>query len=482
MSSVGAVSVAQSGRGNRFFAATADDYQVILPNLPSGRIVANTVFMHGDPRARPYRVEDYRDTLANLGALPDVVALGAYQMNHVWAVTMTTADAAQKLLLAVDVKVKDRPCLLIDPNNREVRVKLHWLLHGVTDEDVRVALSPYGKVLEVTREKWRALGVTEKGSTTRTVGLKLHADVKIDDIPHQLKIAGELTLVVVPGRAPLCLRCKSTGHIRRDCKVPRCSRCRRFGHVDADCAKTYASVAGPVQANDISDHLMDEEDSEETARTSRNLVTQGASSNFQGEQLIDDGVPEDDVKLAFAAFGKVTDVARERWRVQGMADKGFTTMLVTLKLKPGVKLDDIPHQVSVAGELALVVVPGRAPLCLRCRGTGHIRRECRIPRCGACRRFGHEDSQCERTYAKVTGSVNTQDASALLMDAADMEETSAATTATAAGETNAVETSQQDKIVAEKGVTIREPAPRQDAGPRSEGEQEGDNASSVAFF
>ncbi|XP_077512787.1 uncharacterized protein LOC144123956 [Amblyomma americanum] len=264
MSSVGAVSAAQSGRGNRFFAATADDYQVILPNLPSGRIVANTVFMHGDPRARPYRVEDYRDTLANLGALPDVVALGAYQMNHVWAVTMTTADAAQKLLLAVDVKVKDRPCLLIDPNNREVRVKLHWLLHGVTDEDVRVALSPYGKVLEVTREKWRALGVTEKGSTTRTVGLKLHADVKIDDIPHQLKIAGELTLVVVPGRAPLCLRCKSTGHIRRDCKVPRCSRCRRFGHVDADCAKTYASVAGPVQANDISDHLMDEEDSEET--------------------------------------------------------------------------------------------------------------------------------------------------------------------------------------------------------------------------
>ncbi|XP_077483530.1 uncharacterized protein LOC144093728 [Amblyomma americanum] len=289
MSSVGAVSAAQSGRGNRFFEATADDYQVILPNLPSGHIVPNTVFMHGDPRARPYRVEDYRDTLANLGALPDVVALGAYQMNHVWAVTMTTADAAQKLLLAVDVKVKDRPCLLIDPNNREVRVKLHWLLHGVTDEDVRVALSPYGKVLQVTREKWRALGVTEKGSTTRTVGLKLHADVKIDDIPHQLKIAGELTLVVVPGRAPLCLRCKSTGHIRRDCKVPRCSRCRRFGHVDADCAKTYASVAGPVQANDISDHLMDEEDSEETARTSRNLVTQGASSNFQGEQLIDGG-------------------------------------------------------------------------------------------------------------------------------------------------------------------------------------------------
>lgn len=228
-----------------------------------------------------YRVEDYRDTLAKLGALPDVLALGAYQMNHVWAVTMTSADAVHKLLSAVDVKVKDRPCLLIDPNNREVRLKLHWLLHGVTDEDVRVALSPYGKVLEVTREKWRAQGVTEKGSTTRSVGLKLHTDVKVDDIPHQLKIAGELTLVVVPGRAPLCLRCKSTGHIRRDCKVPRCNRCRRFGHDDAYCTRTYASVTGPVQANDASDHLMDEADSEETAGGSQNSATQDGSQSIQ---------------------------------------------------------------------------------------------------------------------------------------------------------------------------------------------------------
>ncbi|XP_077497896.1 uncharacterized protein LOC144108564 [Amblyomma americanum] len=308
MSSVGAASAAQQGRGNRSFGAfssTGAEYQVVLPSLPTGRFVANTVFLHCDIRARPYRVEDFRDVLAELSLLPEVIAIGAYRMSHVWAVTFKDEDAVKKIVSAGELVVKKCRCLLIDPANQDVRMKVHWLLHSV---------------------------------------------------------------------------------------------------------------------------------------------------------------PDDDVKLAFAAFGKVTDVARERWRVQGMADKGSTTRLVTLKVKPGVKLDDILHQVSVAGELALVVVPGRAPLCLRCRGTGHIRRECRIPRCGACRRFGHEDSQCERTYAKVTGSVNNQDASALLMDAADMEETSAATTATAAGETNAVETSQQDKIVAEGGVTIREPAPRRTHG------------------
>lgn len=148
-------------------------------------------------------------------------------------------------------------------------------------------------MLEVTREKWRVQGVTEKGSTTRSVGLQLHGDVKVDDIPHQLKIAGELTLVVVPGRAPLCLRCKSTGHIRRDCKVPRCSRCRRFGHEDADCPKTYASVTGPVQANDALDHLMDEADSEETAGVCRNPTTLVGTPNTPQDALLEaPGKPE----------------------------------------------------------------------------------------------------------------------------------------------------------------------------------------------
>nr|XP_037291102.1 uncharacterized protein LOC119186796 [Rhipicephalus microplus] len=302
----GAVSAARPGRGDRVFAPSADDYQVILPNLPSGRIAANTVFMHGDPRARPYRVEDYRDTLAKLGALDDVLALGAYQMNHVWAVTLTSAEAARKLLSAVDVKVKDRPCLLIDPNNREVRLKLHWLLHGVTDEDVRVALTPYGKVFEVKREKWRAPGITEKGSTTRSVGLKLHSDVKVDDIPHQLKIAGELTLVVVPGRAPLCLRCKSTGHIRRDCRVPRCSRCRRFGHEDADCAKTYASVTGPAQESDALEHLMDEADSEETAGVNPSCAVEDGSSCRQEEGVCEaPGKP--DAGLPYEGVGESSE-------------------------------------------------------------------------------------------------------------------------------------------------------------------------------
>ncbi|KAH8039314.1 hypothetical protein HPB51_005560 [Rhipicephalus microplus] len=105
----------------------------------------------------------------------------------------------------------------------------------------------------------------------------------VDDIPHQLKIAGELTLVVVPGSAPLCLQCKSTSHIRRDCQVHRCSRCRRFGHEDDDCAKTYASVTGPAQESDAVEHLLDEAYSEETAGVGPNSAVQDGPSCCQEE-------------------------------------------------------------------------------------------------------------------------------------------------------------------------------------------------------
>ncbi|MDD9361590.1 MAG: hypothetical protein PV344_01520, partial [Anaplasma sp.] len=154
---------------------------------------------------------------------------------------------------------------MIDPSNQDTRLKLHWLLHFVHDDEVRAALAPYGKVMEITRDKWRVQGCQDKVSTTRSVTIRLKAGSTADDLPHQLRIAGDLALVVVPGRAPLCLRCRRTGHIRRECRVPRCAVCRRFGHDEGQCVKTYASVAEPVGGDDVSEHLMDVADAEEAA-------------------------------------------------------------------------------------------------------------------------------------------------------------------------------------------------------------------------
>ncbi|XP_049520649.1 uncharacterized protein LOC125944323 [Dermacentor silvarum] len=266
MSSIGAASAAQQGRGIRNFGSEDPDYQVLLPQLPTGRIVLNTLFLHADVRARPYRVEHFRDALASLGLLPDVIALGAYQMSHVWAVTFKSDEGVKRLASAKEVKVNEHRCIVVDPANQAVRLKLHWMLHNVTDEDIRTALSPYGKVTDVFREKWRVHGVQDKASSTRAVSLVLKTGMTVEDLPHQLRVAGEQALVVVPGRAPLCLKCRNTGHVRRDCRVPRCAVCRRYGHDETECVKTYASVTGPALREDVADLLMDEADVDESFR------------------------------------------------------------------------------------------------------------------------------------------------------------------------------------------------------------------------
>ncbi|XP_072141294.1 uncharacterized protein [Dermacentor andersoni] len=260
-----AASATLLGRGIRSTEKPGQDYQMILPTLPTGASVLHTVFLHGDVKARSYRVEHFRDALTWLSLMPEVVALGAYQMNHLWAVTFKDEEGKKKIIAADAFDVKDHRCVVVDPCDRGVRIKLYWLLHGVPDDDVRTALSPFGKVTEITRDRWRVQGCVDKGSTTRTVTIKLKAGVTAEDLSHQLRVAVDVALVHVPGRAPLCLRCRGIGHIRRECRVPRCGLCRRFGHDETQCVRTYATVTGPALKEDVTDHLMDVVDAVEAA-------------------------------------------------------------------------------------------------------------------------------------------------------------------------------------------------------------------------
>ncbi|KAG0424481.1 hypothetical protein HPB47_028296 [Ixodes persulcatus] len=72
--------------------------------------------------------------------------------------------------------------------------------------------------------------------------------------------------------------------------------------------------------------------------------------------------------------------------------------------------------------MALIVVPGWVPLCLRCNRTGHVRKECRAPRCSVCRRFGHQSAECVWTYALATAPVCNDKKIELLMDKVEAEE------------------------------------------------------------
>ncbi|KAH8026067.1 hypothetical protein HPB51_015416 [Rhipicephalus microplus] len=88
------------------------------------------------------------------------------------------------------------------------------------------------------------------------------------------RFMADLTLVVVAGRAPICLRCRGTGHISGDCRAPRCAVCRRFGHGESGGARTYASVADFVGSEELSEHHMNEAEVEELIGASGQTNTQ----------------------------------------------------------------------------------------------------------------------------------------------------------------------------------------------------------------
>lgn len=134
-------------------------------------------------------------------------------MNHVWLLRLHSLTAKERLVNAKELPIKAGRCLVFDPANTEVKVKLHWVPYDVPDCQVRRELELYGKVSDITRDHFREKGFERVESNTRLVQMILKEGTAVDDIPHELRVEGSKVLVVVPGRAPLCLRCRKTGHL-----------------------------------------------------------------------------------------------------------------------------------------------------------------------------------------------------------------------------------------------------------------------------
>ncbi|KAM7290274.1 uncharacterized protein ISCGN_026919 [Ixodes scapularis] len=120
------------------------------------------------PLSKHLLSQDFRQEMARCGVLGDIAALGAYQMNHVWMATLRTAEAKRRLVDAKELQAKGLRCLVVDPSITELRLRLHWIPYDVPDDVVRKELEPYGKVLEVSREKWNVEGFQGIESTTRS--------------------------------------------------------------------------------------------------------------------------------------------------------------------------------------------------------------------------------------------------------------------------------------------------------------------------
>lgn len=304
---------ADAGRGDSDVLAP-EDYKVILPPLPSGEGMKLAVVLHCDISRRPYRIQDFRKPLEDAGVIKDLTGIGAYQMSHVWLLKFRTDAAKLKLLELGRLFVGGSPCLVMEPTRQELRVKLHWVSFDVTNEAIRKTFAAYGDVKEVAYERWKVPGFEGVESTTRIVRIVLREGVAPDRLPHQLRFGNGAALVVVPGRAPICLRCRKTGHIRRDCRAPRCTECREFGHERADCVRSYARAVGKDVTEDQAELVMDEEEAEKAAAPAE-PATEGASAEDRAGCVPSEGsTPEPEQRLNAApapevAVGLTTEAA-----------------------------------------------------------------------------------------------------------------------------------------------------------------------------
>ncbi|XP_049270218.1 uncharacterized protein LOC125757909 [Rhipicephalus sanguineus] len=247
-------------RGAAQASASSNDYRVVLPRLPTGKLVVDSVFLHADLAGRPYRVQDFRDALRNIIDLKEISSIGQFQMSHVWMVTCKSTISKTKLVTRGEFLVKSRRCLVVDPEPTEVKMKLLWLPEHLEDTYIRDALHVFGKIKSISIESWKVADMEQMRTLNRDVVLSLADGVRVGDIPHLLTVCGVQSLVLIPGRPPLCLRCNKVGHIRRNCRTPRCDDCRRFGHSAEECVMTYANkLRQRTQQPDenLQEHIMD---------------------------------------------------------------------------------------------------------------------------------------------------------------------------------------------------------------------------------
>ncbi|XP_037520613.1 uncharacterized protein LOC119397254 [Rhipicephalus sanguineus] len=254
-------SVSATSRGSSTSFLDEDkSYKVVLRCLPTGNDVLNSVFLHADLGGRPYRAPDFRDALLEVVTTADVIGVGQYQMSHVWMVACASRGAKQKLVTRAELRVKGRKYMVIDPETKDIKLKLLWLPPHLEPRRVEEAFQAYGVVKSIERERWRCAGMEQWMTTNQDVALELKDGITVSSIPHIMSIYGHQCLVLIPGRPPLCLRCKRVGHVRRQCKTPRCLQCHRFGHLSDACVSTYASKLRSGQSSTEEphlDHLMD---------------------------------------------------------------------------------------------------------------------------------------------------------------------------------------------------------------------------------
>ena len=263
---------------------TTSDFEQLYDDIWCEGRAERMVRVNLPPEGRPYARADFVPHLEKTVGLQAVEAIGPTQRSQVWEITFATKTVKQWFLDAGDFCIKnDFTASVHSSTIRRHYVKVLWYADCKRIADITEFIEKRGyKVVNARRGHSIIEGLTH--ARTNEVLLTVEGD-SLAGLPYtyEYTVNGErrMSLISVPGRPPLCLKCGFTGHIRSKCDAKFCRRCRQWGHSDDSCALHYAAAAARGTTNQATDggrSMVDVADGEDAAIQQGAMEQDGAGA------------------------------------------------------------------------------------------------------------------------------------------------------------------------------------------------------------
>ena len=186
----------------------------------------------------------YGDALAALEAerVPPEDLLGLYKVSSTdstFQVFLANDTAMTRLLdkkFITNGKVKFSVVSMVE---QMVTLRIHWLPLFYDNRILKAIFCDYGEIMDIRMCKSSYANVVAMNGL-REVTLRTTELLK-QKIPHLVTFdSGQSVLVTMQGRPPLCLKCRTVGHVRKDCTSSQ--------------RRSYSQAMQSDSANDVEAH------------------------------------------------------------------------------------------------------------------------------------------------------------------------------------------------------------------------------------
>ncbi|KAH7935754.1 hypothetical protein HPB52_013079 [Rhipicephalus sanguineus] len=202
-----------------------------------------------------------------------------------WLLKLKTREAWEKLASRNNMRVKKLYCAISVPGEPEIWMRVFRVPLWRSNQNLAYELSDhFGLVKKVSCRMWS--WPEEKAySTTRYVRLRLKEGLEEKDIPYVwFCFESDTYPIAVTGRPPLCFRCHTVGHLKRECDQPPCTGCDRHLH---DTRKSLWQSPSPVPSGDGGEPLTSDAEGKQKVPVKPEdvLVTPAAACGSQEQSV-----------------------------------------------------------------------------------------------------------------------------------------------------------------------------------------------------